>query len=146
MSLINSIPADWRSLLKASNEVPVVDPTPNIPTIRMKNGDLVPILDTFPTKIYQLFVQRKQTLPTSKQKLTNKYSDVEIRWDFLQTTLESKIREFQYKILNCIVLFFFNEKLSRIGLVESPNCSFCHEETESVEQLQFCKKTFEFWK
>ena len=82
----------------------------------MENGDLVPILDTFPKKIYQLFVQRKQTPPTAKQKLTNKYPDVEIRWDKVyslafQTTLESKIREFQYKILNCIV--FTNEKLSR---------------------------------
>ena len=62
-----------------------------------------------------------------------------------QTTLESKIREFQYKILNCIV--FTNEKLSRISLVESPSCTFCQEVAESVEHLLFsCKISSDFWK
>ena len=59
--------------------------------------------------------------------------------------VESKIREFQYKILNCIV--FTNEKLSRIGLVESPSCTFCQEAAESVEHLLFsCKISSDFWK
>ena len=116
----------------------------------MENGDLVPILDISPKQIYQLVVQQKQIPPTAKQKLTNKYADIVIRWEKVyslafQTTLESKTREFQYKIRNCIV--FTNEKLSRIGLVASPICSFCQEETESVEHLLFSyKKSFEFWK
>ena len=61
-----------------------------------------------------------------------------------QTTLESKIREFQYKILNCIV--FTNEKLSCIGLVESPISTFCQEVAESVKHLLFsCKISSDFW-
>ena len=60
-------------------------------------------------------------------------------------TLESKTREFQYKILNCIV--YTNEKLHRFGLVASPNCTFCQETAESIEHLLFsCKISSEFWK
>ena len=53
--------------------------------------------------------------------------------------------EFQYRILNCIILT--NEKLSLIGVVESPNCTFCQEEAESVEHLLFsCRISSDVWK
>ena len=59
-------------------------------------------------------------------------------------TLESKLREFQYKILNCIL--YTNEKLFRLGLTDSPCCTFCQEDIESIEHLLFsCKVSFEFW-
>ena len=150
MSIVNSIPAEWRSFVKVSTDVLVVDPLPNIPTIRMESDNLVPILDASSKQIYQLFLRKKQIPPTAKQKITNKYPNAVINWQKVyslafQTTLESKIREFQYKILNCIV--FTNEKLSRIGLVESPSCTFCHEVAESVEHLFFsCKISSDFWK
>ena len=128
MSIINSIPAEWRSVVKASADVSVSGPLPNTPTIRTESDNLVPIFDASSKQIYQLFLWKKQIPPTAKQKSTNKYPNTVISWQKVyslafQTTLESKIREFQYKILNCIV--FTNEKLSRIGLVESPNCTFC---------------------
>ena len=52
-----------------------------------------------------------------------------------RTTLESKLREFQFKILNRIV--FTNEKLFRFGMADSPSCAFCQTEVESVEHLLF---------
>ena len=62
-----------------------------------------------------------------------------------RTTLESKLREFQFKILNRIV--FTNEKLFRFGLAESPSCAFCQTEVESVEHLLFsCRVSSSFWK
>ena len=62
-----------------------------------------------------------------------------------RSTLESKTREFQYKILNCIV--FTNETLYRLGLVASLICTFCQETAESIEHLLFsCKISSEFWK
>ena len=110
MSIINSIPAEWRSVVKAStdHDVSVIDPFPNTPTIRMEGDNLVPILDTSSKQIYQLFLQKKQITPTAKQKLNDKHPNTAINWQKVyslafQTTLESKIREFQYKILNCIV-------------------------------------------
>ena len=59
--------------------------------------------------------------------------------------MESKLREFQYKVLNCIV--FTNEKLVRFGITQSPLCTFCQEENESIQHLLFsCKESREFWK
>ena len=50
-----------------------------------------------------------------------------------------------YKESNRIM--FTNEKLNLIGVVESPNCTFCQEATESVEHLLFsCRITSNFWK
>ena len=54
---------------------------------------------------------------------------------YLFATLESKLREFQFKILNRIV--FTNEKLFRFGMADSPSCAFCQTEVESVEHLLF---------
>ena len=53
--------------------------------------------------------------------------------------------ESQYRILNCII--FKNEKLYLIVIVESPKCTFCQEEAESVEHLLFsCRISSYFWK
>ena len=44
-------------------------------------------------------------------------------------------------------MVFTNEKLSRIGLVESPSCTFCQEVEESVENPLFsCRTSADFWK
>ena len=63
----------------------------------------------------------------------------------LRKRIAPKRWEFQYRILNCIILT--NEKLSLIGVVESPNCTFCQEEAESVEHLLFsCRISSDVWK
>ena len=69
----------------------------------MESYNLVPIFDASSKQIYQFFLRKKQIPPTAKQKLTNKYPNTVISWQKVyslafQTTLESKIREFQYKI------------------------------------------------
>ena len=52
---------------------------------------------------------------------------------------DSKLTEFQYKILN--------DKLFRFGLSQSPNYTFCNKEPESLEHLlSRCKVSSEFWK
>jgi len=57
---------------------------------------------------------KKQIPPTAQQKITDKYSDAAISWKKVhslpfRTTLDSKLREFQYKTLNNIVCT--NDKL-----------------------------------
>ena len=88
------------------------------PAILISNN-LVPILDVSSKQIYRLFLEKKQTTPTAKVKLAAKYSNIDIDWKSVyslsfRTTLESKLREFQFKILNRIV--FTNEKLFRFGI------------------------------
>ena len=85
------------------------------------------------------------------QKITEKYSS--INWEKVyslpfRTTLDSKLREFQYKILNNIV--FTNDKLFLFGLLQSPNCTFYNEEPTRIHRtlilLSCCKVSSEFWK
>ena len=53
-------------------------------------------------------------------------------------TIETKIREFQYKMLNNLVF--------RLKMIDSPLCTFCIREIESIEHLFFyCDVTMIFW-
>ena len=87
---------------------------------------------------------------TAKARIFNKYPDLLFDWKKLnylafETTLDTKLREFQYKILNLIV--FTNEKLHCFKMVDSPLCAFCNAEVESLEHLlYFCKSSSVFWK
>ena len=127
----------------------MISPLPDSPAILISNN-LVPILDASSKKIYRLFQEKKQTTPTAKVKLATKGSNIDIDWKSVYslsfcTTLESKLREFQLKILNRIV--FTNEKLFRFGMADSPSCAFCQTEVESVEHLLFsCRVSSSFWK
>ena len=73
--------------------------------------------------VYNEFRSLKQTPATAKAKIMNKYPYLAIDWKKLyslafETTLDTKLREFQYKILNMII--FTNKKLHRFKLVDSP--------------------------
>ena len=89
--------------------------------------------------IYNEFRLLKQTPSTAKAKILNKHPDLAIDWKKLYSlAFDTKLREFQYKILNLII--FTNEKLHRFKMVDSPLCAFCNAEEESLEHLlYFCK-------
>lgn len=61
-----------------------------------------------------------------------------------QVALDTYTRDFQYKILNRIL--FTNSKLFKLKLVESPLCSFCDKNEETLEHLVFCEHSKAFWK
>ena len=115
------MPAAWRLLIRTTNIAPVLSPLPNTPAILI-NDILIPILDASSKHIYRSFLANKQTTPTAKEKLSVKYHHLTIDWKRVyllsfRTTLETKLREFQFKILNRIV--FTNEKLFRFDMAES---------------------------
>ena len=59
MSIVNSIPAEWRALARASGDESLIVTLPNTPTITMDNDDSVPILDVSSKQIYQSFLEKK---------------------------------------------------------------------------------------
>ena len=76
----------------------------------------IPILDASSKHIYRSFLAKKQTTHTAKEKLSAKYHHltIELKRVYLlsfRTTLDTKLREFRFKILNSIV--FTNGKLFR---------------------------------
>ena len=143
------MPAAWRLLIRTTNIAPVLSPLPNTPAILI-NDILIPILDASSKHIYRSFLANEQTTPTAKEKLSVKYHHLTIDWKRVyllsfRTTLETKLREFQFKILNRIV--FTNEKRFRFDMAESDKCAFCQTEVKSIEHLLFsCKISSVFWK
>ena len=118
------MPAAWRLLIRTANIAPVFSPLPNTNAILI-NDILIPILEASSKHIYQSFLAKKETTPTAKEKLSAKYHHLTIdskRVYLLSfcTTLETKLRELQFKILNRIV--FTNEKRFRFDLAESDKC------------------------
>ena len=99
--------------------------------------------------LYNAFKKRKQVLPSAQKKMNEKFPELQVSWKEIYSlpfvvTIETKIREFQYKILNNIV--FTNEKLFRLKMIDSPLCLFCKREVESLEHLLFlCEVTKMFW-
>ena len=151
MSVIYSILAACRLLIRTATIAPVLSPLPNTPPILI-NDILISILDASSKHIYRSFLAKKQTTPTAKdrEKLSAKYHRLTIDWKrvyllSVPTTLETKLTKFQFKILNRIV--FTNEKLFRFDMAESDKCAFCQTEAESIEHLLFsCKISSVFWK
>ena len=61
-----------------------------------------------------------------------------------KVTLHTKLREFQYKVLNRIL--YTNEMLFKIKKVDSPRGYFCGTEIETGEHFFFyCSKVCAFW-
>ena len=83
------------------------------------------------------FKARKQTTPTAQKKLKNKYPELVADWEKIYSlpfvvTIETKIREFQYKLLDDIV-FTKLEKLFRFKMIDSSLCCFCKKDVEFLE-------------
>ena len=62
-----------------------------------------------------------------------------------KVTLDTKLREFQYKILHRIC--YTNDMLFKFRIVDSPLCYFCGEEIETLEHFFFhCERVRTFWR
>ena len=149
MSIIDSISAHWRTIIKEASFLPIIFPVPNVPTVTV-DGSSLNIFDVSSKQIYRQFQAKKQEVPTAQKKLSYKYPHSAVDWEKVYSlafcsSMDSKLREFQYKVLNRIV--FTNEKLFRFGITQSPLCTFCQKEDKSIEHVLFsCKESCEFWK
>ena len=100
--------------------------------------------------LYAKLIKQTKTKPTSQlyweQMIRNaddEYHPHEISIDWKKiyliprrATIESYTRSFQYKIINNAL--FLNKKLFNMGHVESPDCSFCNQDEESLTHF-FCE-------
>ena len=99
--------------------------------------------------LYTVFKNKKQKSPTAQNKIQNKSPELSVDWKKIYSlpfnvTMETKLREFQYKLLDDIV--FTKEKLLRFKMIDSPLCTFCKKEIESFEHLLWkCSITEGFW-
>ena len=142
------IPSKWRSVIKKFFcETYQFDE--NCIQLRI-NGELVALTSTTSKLLYKEICSHKTTPPTAQAKHKDKYPNFSFNWKEIYSlafgvTLDTKLRTFQYKLSNRIV--FTNDKLFRFNIVESPLCTFCTVDEESLEHLLFfCEVTELFWK
>ena len=147
MGIINAIPNEWRLIIKQRQQHAY---SPSNETIQINiDGVNVDLLKVTSKMIYNEFKRKKQTTPSAQINLNQKYPELSVEWKKIYSlpftvTTETKIREFQYKLLNNIV--FTNDKLFRFKMIDSPFCAFCQTEVESLEHLFFhCNVTKTFW-
>ena len=101
--------------------------------------------------IYDVFVndlQNHYSLKIKDGQNNFEFTQQEIKKIFVRprsTTLLGKHREFQFMLLHGIA--YTKEQLFRFGFVESSNCTFCQQETETYKHLfMTCGKVEEVWK
>ena len=99
--------------------------------------------------VYKELRNRVIAPPTAQLNFNTDFANDVSEWKEIyslpfHTSLDTKSREFQYKLLNrCLVSISF---LSKIGIIPTPACSFCGEMNKSLEHFFICcRYTKNFW-
>ena len=153
-SLVNAFPDEWRKILKTNkNSISSV-------THGLIQSDFILRIEgkkvnfqTLKSKslLYDSFVSKISSIPTAQKKYNEAFSThtSQLDWEKIyllpfKTTLDTKLREFQYKILSRIL--YTNKMLFKFKKVDSPLGDFCEKELETIEHLFFhCTKVRTFW-
>ena len=100
-------------------------------------------------ELYLISLQHETTTPTSQKYFESMFRDLTLQWKHIYTlpritTIDSKLQCFQYKILHNTL--YLNEKLFLFRGHNTPLCSFCNLEDETVIHLfVHCSKTKRLW-
>ena len=152
-SLFNAFPEEWRKILK-TNKNSISSKTHDLIQTDFKlciEGKKVNFQNLKSKSLYDSFVSKISSIPTAQKKYNEAFSThtFQLDWEKIyllpfKTTLDTKLREFQYKILNRIL--YTNKMLFKFKKVDSPLCDFCEKELETIEHLFFhCTKVSTFW-
>lgn len=141
-NLIESIPRNWIETINNQSQINNSIPHPNIEFLlkKVKKSKC----------IYKIISSRILLEPTNcQQKWETAFNEQNIPWKEVYPlaftcTLESRLRIFQYKILHRIL--GVNKLLFKIKKAESPLCSFCNLQEETLEHLFWeCPEIKNFW-
>ena len=149
IGLIEALPDDWRKLLSTRN-VSAMEPFNLQNEVQLNlNGQNIPIGKAVSKTVYKEIRNRIIAPPTAQLKYNCLFENDDLDWNKIyslphRVALDTKSREFQYKLLNrCLPT---NAFLNKIGIVASPACSFCGETDESLEHLFLtCHYITKFW-
>ena len=149
VTLIDALPVEWRELLKTfaykgdepfcmHDEIKVI-----------LNGQSVLIKTVVSKSVYRELRDRIITPPTAQLNFNARFINDVLEWKEIyalpfRVALDTKLREFQYKLLNrCLVT---NILLYKINVVQSQACSLCGEIDESLEHFFVsCHYSKNFW-
>ena len=136
--LLNAFPQEWRKELKL-NRASIYGNTQhqNLSSFALCIDGKKKSLDKlFSKSLYEIFVSKISCKPTAMKKYEEAFNTETFHLDWekiyllpFKTTLHTKLREFQYKILNRIL--YTSDMLFKFKKVDSPLCYFCGKELET---------------
>ena len=149
ISVVDALPVEWRESLNTL--VFTVDEPFNLHNeIKLNFNGKNALIETVVSRtLYRELRNRVITPPTAQLNFNTHYVNDVLEWKEIyslpfRTSLDTKLREFQYKLLNrCLVI---NSFLNKIGIIPSPASSFCGELNESLEHFFICcRYAKDFW-
>ena len=138
MSVFKSIPSEWKTLLR--------DMPSTLPEAHESQNSIFPSCSRY---LYWQLIKKIEKPPISISKYELLFPLHDLSWKDIyvlprRASLDSKIREFQYKVLNRIL--YVNKALYKIGIASSPLCTFCQISEESLGHLFIhCPISSAFW-
>ena len=137
--VIQCIPSNWKSIIRSYLPLQTVqyDKVKKFHRGIFVNNSLLEVKVTS-KMIYNIHIDKLFKTPTSKLYYSNKFNVTEDDWPLIyalagKLTLDSKLRVFQYKVLNNIL--YLNKSLYKIKLADTPLCTFCQREEETINHL-----------
>ena len=139
-----SLPSEWKRILANTTNALNI----SVCKKRLVFEHFDKLMSLSSKAIYQLTKERVTLLPSALSKWNQIFSDRILIWKYLyiipyQCTLDTKLREFQFKILHRILTT--NYSLYKMSLIPSPVCSFCDNNVESRHLFVHCSFVSTFW-
>ena len=149
IDICNAIPEDFKDE-RAGNKFQHVDLVTYDIELKVL-GQKIKLSDIHSRKIYELLVkdlQKSYSMKIEDGESSFDYTDEEVSEIFVRprhTTILSKHREFQYKLLHGVI--YTKVQLLKFGFVGDNWCSFCQKEKETyIHVFLHCEKVKEIWK
>ena len=146
--IVDAIPTSWKQALKTGTVTQKTPFDPSSFTLPL-NSVKVDLLEVNTKKVYAELVSKLKERPTAQIRFEETFPEHNFDWKKIvklpfQVALDTHTCEFQYKLLNRIL--FTNSKLFKIGLADSPLCTFCEKDNETPEHLfLYCHYANSFW-
>ena len=147
LQIVDAIPISWIVHIKndAGRSRQFCEFKPHIIT----NAKMFPLDKLTSRELYNMHIKTKFTVPTAQCTIQKMLNVDNLPWNNIYNlsrsiSIDSYSRIFQYKCLNNIL--YLNCSLFKMGISDSPLCSFCHNENETFSHLFFtCRVTYNVW-
>ena len=149
-ALFDALPAEYRQALRSIQHVESKPFDLNSCIQLRLNENKVLLSKAVSKSVYIELCSKVSCQPTAQSRYSVEYNDVNLDWRQIynlpfSVALDTKTRQFQYKLLNRYLAT--NVFLKKVGIKLSSACSFRGEVDESLEHLFiFCPHIVGFWK
>ena len=143
-SIISALPTNWKSYMRENADNLVYTVNPSELRLSFFNTHV-----TLNRAVYSSIVQDHNEIPTCVSKWNNEFS-CNLDWSKIFTlphkaVYNTKLRYFQFSFIHRIL--HCNSFLYKIGVLDSPLCTFCNNAEESISHLFWdCPIISAFWR